>query len=63
MCCVFLSFKALNEVKLSRDFSRLIISQRQTLGALEPNEGSPEGQKRPGGAGQEGGCVNKALSP
>jgi len=59
--CVFLSFRGLNEVKLSWDFSRVNISSREASGALGPHETGSEAQKSTGGAPQEPGRATHAL--
>ena len=61
--CVFLSFRDLNEVKRTWDFSSVNISSREASGALGPHETSREAQKRPGGAPSPLGRATCALSP
>jgi hypothetical protein len=55
MFCVFLHFRNLPELKLTRDFSGVNILSREASGAQEVNEGGHRGHRgRPGHPGPFG---------
>jgi hypothetical protein len=60
--CVFLTFRDLNEVKLTKDFGGANISSREGSGALGCHQLGQEGQTDPGGAPNQGGRATRSIS-